>query len=178
MKTVAIFDHGFRLYADSAAHRTNQPVFLPGNPDDWTALICPAVKISRLGTHISPKFAQRYYDSVAAACLFVPSDKTEDPYRLDERYFAMDSAFATGLWTPIENHAAQMALSCGNESSNFTLDSLGVDTAISEMSQFMTLKMGDIFLFAAQPLGIKLKAEYRLLADIDGHTPGIDIKIK
>lgn len=53
------------LKGDSCLLNNSKPFFVP----DWTHDVrftpCAVLRMSRLGKHIAPKFAQRYYDAVA-----------------------------------------------------------------------------------------------------------------
>ena len=51
--------------------RNRQPWFVPDFGDNWQWSVALAVRISRLGKCIQPKFASRYYD--ARTLLWLPS---------------------------------------------------------------------------------------------------------
>lgn len=177
MKALCIANGKFRLYADSSVHRNNQPVFLPEIDGSWVACVCPAVKISRLGMHISEKFASRYYDSVSAACLFLPKDLSDKLIDMPERYFVMDSAFSTGEWTKIDSPDHQFIITCREAEMQFSASSLKVDRAIVEMSTFMTFKMGDMLIFADNPLIFDI-AEGEKISTLLNGSPCFEMKIK
>lgn len=174
MKALSIFPDKFRLYADSSAHRNYHPAFLPDTDGGWTALVCPYVRISRLGMNISQKFASRYYDSVGGACIFVPTTHKDDIASLDERYFAMDSAFTAGECiapTP------EITLSAFGRELPVDLTALGIDSTISGLSRYMTFRMGDILMFPTCSLSVPVIEGDHLTASISGLLC-IDIKIK
>lgn len=174
MKALCILPEGFRLYADSSAHRNNQPVFLPDTDGGWTAVICPYIRISRLGMNISEKFARRYYDAAGGACLFMPTAGADDPRTLDERFFAMDSAFTAGETADAGQISTLSAM--GRE---LTVDpeALCADRIIAGLSRNMTFKMGDLLIFSSHSIKIPVTEGDRITATIDGR-PCIDIKIK
>lgn len=174
MKALSIFPEKFRLYADSSAHRNFHPVFLPDTDGGWTAVVCPYVRISRLGMNISEKFAGRYYDSVGAACIFVPTTHRDDMAQLDERYFAMDSAFTAGdCIAP----STSVTLSAFGQEIPVDLAALGIDSTIAGLSRYMTFRMGDILMFPACSLSAPVVEGDHLTASISGLL-SIDIKIK
>lgn len=177
MKALAIFDNSFRLYADSSAHRTNRPLFLPETDGGLTAIVCPAVKISRLGMHISEKFARRYFDSLTLAAMMVPTASADSPEIIDERYYAMDSAFMTGQWHEIDDFDRQHIASAGDRELEFSATGLDIDKKLSELSRFMTLKMGDCLIFASKNIKIPLNIDGRVCVSLD-NKPCIDLKIK
>lgn len=177
MKALCIANGKFRLYADSSVHRNNQPVFLPEIDGSWSACICPVVKLSRLGTHISQKFASRYYDSISAACLFMPKDLSTQLTDMPERYFVMDSAFSTGEWLKIETPDKEFKLSCGENDIIFSCDSLDVDRTIVNLSSFLTFKIGDMLVLADNPIRLDI-AEGEKISALINNNPCLNIKIK
>lgn len=177
MKALCICDNRFRLYADSSVHRNNQPVFLPDIEGGWSVCICPAIRISRLGMHISEKFAPRYFDSVSVAALFVPAGFSDSPVDMPERFFVMDSAFATGEWLKAESPEQVFIISTNGVNAEFSAAKLNVAKTIAELSSFMTFKMGDILIYADKPFLFGIKEGDRVSAAING-TDCIDIKIK
>ena len=177
MKAICVGGDDFRLYADSAIHRNNQPVFLPDIDGGWSVCICPAVRLSRLGMHISRKFAARYYDSIGAACIFLPAGCGAKPLALSERFFAMDSAFAVGQWTSAGQADASHVIESGKFSITFSTEKLHVDATIASLSEFMTFKMGDLLLFVDQSLSYDITEGDDISVLFDS-MPCIDMKIK
>lgn len=174
MKALCILPDGFRLYADSSVHRNFQPVFLPDCEGGWTAAVCPYVRMSRLGMNISEKFAARYYDSVGGACLFMPSGGADNPLGLEERYFAMDSAFAAGNTVSPDSPAV---IASSDRQIVIDTAALGVDRTIAGLSRFMTFKTGDLLIFPAISIKTSITEGDRVTASING-SPCLDIKIK
>lgn len=108
------------IIPDSAIGRDSQPWFLPDFGSNWHGYEAVAVRISRLGKGILPKFADRYVD--AYTTLWVA--EADDCHGIDY----MDGRVMTGKWLPIE--------SC---------DSLQPLLAqLVEASKYATLKNGDI----------------------------------
>ncbi len=174
MKALCILPEGFRLYADSSAHRNNHPVFLPDTEGGWTAIVCPYARISRLGMNISEKFASRYYDSVGGACLFVPTRHADNLSAADECFFAMDSAFTAGETTdPLK----PSTLSAMGAQLKIDTAELGIDSVIARLSRHMTFRMGDLLIFAKHGIHSAITEGDRVTASLDGN-PCIDIKIK
>lgn len=176
MKALGIFGNDFRLYADSAVHRNHQPLFLPELSGGWKAVICPAIKISRLGTHLSHRFAGRYYDSVGVAAIFVPASVNQIP-TLDEKYFAMDSAYAVGEFIEIGSPQMPHTISFGDKSISFSIEDLKVDDCLCRLSEFMTLKMGDLLMFAHKSFETSLNINDTIDIDINS-TQSLYFKIK
>ena len=118
---------------DSALLKDSKPFFIPDfcqQVDYETELV---VRINRLGKNISERFAHRYYDAVTVGIDFTaPVDKFLDIQNIN---FHLD----------IDGKTVQQ----GN-----TRDMLfGVDRIIAYVSQFCTLKIGDL-LYTGTPVGV------------------------
>lgn len=151
------------LKADSSLLKDGRPLFLPdhlGRIDYETELV---VRICRLGKCIPERFAHRYYDAVTCGIDFTARDLQKRckeqglPWDLCKGF---DGAAAIGEWIPKERFMDVQAL-------NFHLDINGktvqegltsnmthsVDKVVSYISQYFTLKTGDI-LFTGTPAGV------------------------
>lgn len=175
MKTICIFKNGLRHFADSSAQRNRQPYFIPDEDSEWSAGICPAIKITRLGTHIAEKFAGRYYDKIATACIFMP-EGLQSGISADDHYYIRDSAFCIGDESELSSQDKVHKIKAGDLELNFSADSLNINRYISNISKFTTLKMGDVLIFADQMLKHRLIPDQRLEVTLD-KTLSIDLKI-
>lgn len=151
------------LKADSSLLINRKPFFLPdhlGQVDYETEIV---VRINRVGKTIAQKFAHRYYDAVTVGIDFTARDLQKKlraegkPWDLCKGF---DGAAAIGEWIPKEEFADVQNL-------NFHLDINGqtvqqgntsdmlfkIDEIISYVSQFYTLKTGDI-LYTGTPVGV------------------------
>ena len=149
--------------ADSSLLKDGKPFFVPdhlGRIDYETEMV---VRICRLGKSIPERFAHRYYDAVTVGIDFTARDLQrrlrEDgkPWDLCKGF---DGAAAIGEWVPKEKFIDIQAL-------HFSLDINGttvqegctsdmlfkVDRLISYISQFFTLKTGDM-LYTGTPSGV------------------------
>lgn len=149
--------------ADSALLKDKKPFFLPdelGRIDYETELV---VRICRLGKSIPQRFAHRYYDAVTVGIDFTARDlqrQLRDAGHPWELCKGFDGAAAIGEWIPVEKFRDIQAL-------HFHLDINGktvqegcssdmlfkVDELISYISQWFTLKTGDL-LYTGTPAGI------------------------
>ena len=148
---------------DSALLKDSTPFFIPDfckQVDYETELV---VRINRLGKNISERFASRYYDAVTVGIDFTARDlqrkfRTEGmPWELCKGF---DNSAAIGDWIPVNQFADIQDI-------NFHLDIDGktvqrgntrdmlfrVDQIIAYVSQFCTLKIGDL-LFTGTPVGV------------------------
>lgn len=148
--------------ADSALLKDGKPFFVPdhlGRVDYETEL---AVRICRLGKGIPERFAHRYYDAVTVGIDFTARDLQErlraagQPWELCKGF---DGAAAIGTWIDKDSIGDVQALDFHLEingttvQEGFTGDMIfGVDRIVSFISQFFTLKTGDI-VYTGTPAG-------------------------
>lgn len=148
--------------ADSALLRPGEPVFVPDNSGKWLTAVAPAVRIDRLGTSIRADHARRYYSSIAPFHLMWP-DGCDDVAGLPP--FALDRALAPGDFIALDELGESVDMTVlrspiGSDetsvySDRFDVDALGIDSAIEQLSRYMTFKTGDLLIFTdhALPLG-------------------------
>ena len=149
--------------ADSALLKDHKPFFIPdhmGRIDYETELV---VRISRLGKTIPQRFAHRYYDAVTVGIDFTARElqaklrEKGQPWDLCKGF---DGSAALGEWVSVEKFRDIQAI-------HFHLDINGntvqegctsemlykVDELIAYISQYFTLKTGDI-LYTGTPAGV------------------------
>jgi 2-keto-4-pentenoate hydratase/2-oxohepta-3-ene-1,7-dioic acid hydratase in catechol pathway len=148
---------------DTALLKDGKPFFIPdhlGRVDHEAEMV---VRICRLGKSISERFAHRYYDAVTVGIDFTARDLQSQlkakgrPWDLSKGF---DGSAAIGEWVDVQKFRDIQAI-------RFHLDINGktvqegctcdmmyrVDEIISYISQFFTLKTGDI-LFTGTPAGV------------------------
>ncbi len=157
---------------DSAILRANKPFFIPEFSEDIHFEAELLVKINRLGKHISPKFAHRYYDEIGLGVDFTARDLQEKlkaegkPWELAK---AFDGSAVIGEFIHkdalpdlknIDFHLDIDGETVQNgNSSDMIFD---IDYLISYLSRYFTLKIGDI-IFTGSPTGSgKLEVGNRL----------------
>ena len=159
---------------DSALLKDGKPFFIPDfskQIDYETELV---VRINRLGKNISERFAHRYYDAVTVGIDFTARD-LQNQYREKGLPWGLckgfDNSAAIGDWIPVDRFADVNRV-------NFHLDIDGktvqtgntddmlfkIDQIIAYVSQFCTLKIGDM-IFTGTPVGVGPVA-------IDNHLEG------
>ena len=149
--------------ADSALLKDGKPFFIPdfmGRIDYETEIV---VRICRLGKAIPQRFAHRYYDAVTVGIDFTARDLQKklraagQPWEICKGF---DGSAAIGEWVDVQKFHDIQAL-------HFHLDINGntvqegctsdmlftVDSIIAYISQFFTLKTGDI-LYTGTPVGV------------------------
>ena len=148
---------------DSAILRANKPFFIPEFSNEIhyeTELI---VKINRIGKHISPKFAHRYYDEIGFGIDFTARDlqrKLKSEGKPWEICKGFDGAAVIGDFIPktelgevqqirfhldVDGKIVQQ----GNSSDMI----FSIDAIIAYISQFFTLKIGDL-IYTGTPVGV------------------------
>ena len=148
---------------DTALLKDGKPFFIPdhlGRVDHEAEMV---VRICRLGKSISERFAHRQYDAVTVGIDFTARDLQSQlkakgrPWDLSKGF---DGSAAIGEWVDVQKFRDIQAI-------RFHLDINGktvqegctcdmmyrVDEIISYISQFFTLKTGDI-LFTGTPAGV------------------------
>ncbi len=165
--------------ADSALLTGGKPFFIPdftSRCDYETELV---VRICRLGRSISERFAHRYYDAVTVGIDFTARDMQQElrsqglPWDLCKGF---DGSAAVGRFVLKETleHSLQdlhFRLDINGETvqSGHTADMLHtVDHLVSYISQFFTLKMGDL-IFTGTPAGI---GPVHINDHLDGYLEG------
>jgi 2-keto-4-pentenoate hydratase/2-oxohepta-3-ene-1,7-dioic acid hydratase in catechol pathway len=149
--------------ADSALLKDRKPFFIP----DWSSRVDYetelVVRINHLGRSIPERFAHRYYDEVSVGIDFTARDMQKAlrekglPWDLCKGF---DGSAVVGEWLPlktigdVQNIHFHLDINGNTVQSGFTGDMVhGVDKLVSFISQFFTLKTGDI-IFTGTPVGV------------------------
>ena len=149
---------------DSAILKDGKPFFIPDFSNEIHYETELVVRINRLGENIAPRFANRYYDAVTVGIDFTARDlqrkfrEQGNPWELCKGF---DSSAAIGDFVPVDRykdirHLNFNLLIDGKEvQKGCTADMLfKVDDIIAYVSQFVTLKIGDL-LFTGTPAGLQ-----------------------
>lgn len=166
------------MKAESALLKNNKPFFVPdflGRIDLEGNMV---VRLSRLGKSIPERFAHRYYDAITLGVAFTARElllQSEASGLPVDMAVGLDGSAAIGEWVPIEQIGGADDLSFHLDidgemvQKGRTADMLfSVDKIISYISQFMTLKMGDVIFTGCPSLPIEAKPDQRLSGWIDG----------
>ncbi|MCD8288043.1 MAG: fumarylacetoacetate hydrolase family protein [Porphyromonadaceae bacterium] len=152
------------LKPDTAFLKNGRPFFLPSfskRIEYETELV---VRISRLGKNVTPRFAHRYYDAVTVGIDFTARDLQAQlraegsPWEISKGF---DGSAVVGDFVPLDEIDGNI------QSLDFSLRIDGqkvqqgntadmifpVDEIIAYISQFYTLRMGDL-LFTGTPEGV------------------------
>lgn len=148
---------------DSALLKDSKPFFIPDfskQIDYETELV---VRICRLGKNIAPRFAHRYYDAVTVGIDFTARDLQNrlraegKPWELCKGF---DNSAVVGDFVPVgrfkdvQNLDFQLTIDGNKVQEGNSRDMLfKIDDLIAYVSQFYTLKIGDL-LYTGTPVGV------------------------
>ena len=155
----------FFLKPDTALLRNNDPFYIPAFSQEVHYECELVVRINRVGKGIAERFAHRYYDQVGLGIDFTARDLQRQAIAEGlpwERCKAFDrSAALSPRFVPLQELGGDV------QSLHFTLEVNGqtrqrgdtsgmlfsVDRIIASVSQYMTLRMGDL-LYTGTPAGV------------------------
>ncbi|NOQ91341.1 MAG: 2-hydroxyhepta-2,4-diene-1,7-dioate isomerase [Flavobacteriaceae bacterium] len=164
------------LKPDSSIVLKNNPFIIPPFSNDVHYEVEVLVKINRLGKHIDEKFAYKYYDEIGLGIDFTARDlqnKLKEKGLPWEKAKAFDGSAVISKFLPKEefnlnelsfqlfknNHLVQ-----DGNSANMLWK---IDEIISYVSQYFTLKIGDV-IFTGTPAGVgKVNPNDVLIGKID-----------
>ncbi|AMC10434.1 2-hydroxyhepta-2,4-diene-1,7-dioate isomerase [Lutibacter profundi] len=175
------------LKPDSAILLKNQPFFIPPFSNDIHYEVEILVKINKVGKYIEEKFAHKYYDEIGLGIDFTARDIQADckekglPW---EKAKAFDGSAVIGKFLPKESlgdlnnltftlHKNEKLVQDGNTNAMLWK----IDELISYVSQFFTLKKGDV-LFTGTPAGVGKVSENDVLTGKIKDQKLFSIKIK
>lgn len=148
---------------DSAILLKNFPFVIPAFSDDIHYEVEVLVKINKLGKYIDPQFAHKYYDEVGLGIDFTARDiqqKCKEKGLPWEKAKAFDGSAVLGEFYPKSefediNNINFSMLKNGQmvQKGNSGEMLWKIDELISYVSQFFTLKIGDI-IFTGTPAGV------------------------
>lgn len=148
---------------DSAVLLKQHPFVIPEFSEDVHYEIEIIVKISKVGKYIEPKFAHKYYDEISVGIDFTARD-LQDKLKAKglpwEKAKAFDGSAVIGefvsknQFSSVENITFELTKNQETvQMSNSSLMLWKIDELISYVSQFFTLKIGDI-IFTGTPEGV------------------------
>lgn len=175
------------LKPDSAILPKNHPFYIPSFSDDIHYEVELLVRINRLGKHIAPKFAHKYYNEIGLGLDFTARDlqtKLKEKGLPWEKAKGFDGSAVISEFVPKSEFLDLKNISFSlikNETivqeGNTSQMLWKIDELIAYISTFMTLKIGDI-IFTGTPAGVgKVNPEDILIGKIEDKT-FFEIRIK
>ncbi|MBS7786273.1 fumarylacetoacetate hydrolase family protein [Flavobacterium sp. CYK-55] len=151
------------LKPDTAVLSRPQPFIIPDFSQDIHHEIELVVKINKMGKYIEPEFSYKYYDEITVGIDFTARDVQQ---RLKEKGLPWEKAKAFDGSAIIGDFISKKVFS-SLESINFELTNNGItvqkgnsslmlwkiDELISYVSQYFTLRTGDV-IFTGTPAGV------------------------
>lgn len=172
---------------DTALLLKGQPFFIPQFSEDVHYEVEVLVKINRIGKHIQPQFAPKYYDEIGLGIDFTARDLQAQlkakglPW---EKAKGFDGSAVIGQWInknelpPVDQLQFELIKNDTIvQQGNTALMLWKIDELIAYVSQFFTLKIGDV-LFTGTPAGVgPVAINDRLTGKLESHEL-FSIKIK
>ena len=175
------------LKPDTSLVLKNQPFFIPPFSNDVHYEVEILVRINRIGKHIQQKFAHKYYDAIGLGIDFTARDlqaKLKSKGLPWEKAKAFDGAAVVGDWVNKSElpHVDELQFEMTKngtivQQSSSALMLWKVDELIAYVSQFFTLKIGDI-IFTGTPAGVGPVAENDVLEGSLEDRQLFSIKVK
>ena len=178
----------FFMKPDSALLRNNEPFYIP----EWTREVHHEIelvlRINRLGKNIEERFAHRYYDEIGLGIDFTARDVQHE---LIAKGLPWEKAKAFDRAAVIGNRFIQKPDFPDQNNIQFRLDLNGktvqdgnsglmifsFDQIISHVSQYITLKIGDL-IYTGTPAGVGPVAGGDLLEGYLGEEKLLDFVVK
>jgi 2-keto-4-pentenoate hydratase/2-oxohepta-3-ene-1,7-dioic acid hydratase in catechol pathway len=175
------------LKPDTSILLKKQPFFIPDFSNDVHHEIEVLVKIDRIGKYIDPKFSHKYYTKIGLGIDFTARDlqaKLKQKGLPWEKAKSFDGAAVVGNWID-KNKFDSMDLLNFHLEKNQEKVQVGntanmlwkIDEIIAYVSQYFTLKIGDI-IFTGTPSGVGRVSENDILEGFLEDEKLFSIKVK
>lgn len=174
------------LKPDSAILAPNMPFFIPPFSNDIHHEVEILIKINRVGKHIETKFAHKYYGEIGLGIDFTARDvqrQCKEKGLPWEKAKGFDGSAVLGKFfnktefnlddLPFSLSKNEVVVQQGNTHKMLWK----IDELISYVSQYFTLKKGDI-IFTGTPAGVGKVEENDVLEGVLGDKPAFTVKIK
>ncbi len=174
------------LKPDSAILPSKMPFFIPPFSDDIHYEVELLVKIDRVGKHIDKKFSHKYYNEIGLGIDFTARDvqaQCKEKGLPWEKAKAFDGSAVVGQFYPKENFNLEEIHFQLTKNNTVVQDGTSaamlwkIDELIAYVSQYFTLKKGDL-IFTGTPAGVgKVVANDVLVGHLEGQK-AFEIKVK
>lgn len=177
----------FFMKPDTALLKDNAPFYYPSFSNEIHYELELVIKISKNGKTILPQFAYKYYDQISVGIDFTARDLQQQckekglPW---EKSKAFDQSAVIGRFINIADLQQKEKISFSLNINNTTVQQgisnqmlFSIDEIIAYVSQFITLKTGDL-IYSGTPAGVgPVKIGDRLQAKIENEIL-LDFEIK
>lgn len=166
------------MKSDTSILLKKQPFFIPDFSKEIHHEVEILVKINKLGKYIDQKFAHKYYNEISVGIDFTARDlqsKLKAKGLPWEKAKAFDGSAVVGKWISKDQFKNINDLNFKLEKDNEIVQQGNtkqmlwkIDELIAYVSQYFTLKIGDI-IFTGTPAGVaKVNADERLTGFLEG----------
>lgn len=172
---------------DSALSQPTQPFFIPDFSKDIHYEVEILVRINRIGKYIQTEFAHKYYDEIGLGIDFTARDLQKElkskglPW---EKAKGFDGSARIGKWFSkkdfVDINDIRFRLEKNNQvvQESTTAQMIwSIDALISHISEFFTLKIGDV-IFTGTPAGVGPVAAGDFLEGFIEGQQAFGVKIK
>lgn len=153
----------FFLKPDTAIVTRNRPFFYPEFSTEIHHEVEIVFRISKVGKYIQEKFAHTYYNEIAVGLDMTARDLQREAIKNGlpwEKTKGFDSSAPISSFVPVSDFSDIKNLDFSLKKNGETVQSgntrdmiFSIDRIIAHVSQFITLKMGDI-IFTGTPAGV------------------------
>ena len=174
------------LKPDSAILPRKNPFFIPPFSKDIHYEVEVLLKINKVGKHIDVKFAHKYYDEIGLGIDFTARDVQAECKEIGlpcEKAKAFDGSAVVGAFYPKEEfdianlkfqlYQNETIVQDGNTNAMLWK----IDELIAYVSQYFTLKKGDI-IFTGTPAGVGKVFENDVLKGVIAGKEAFTIRVK
>ncbi len=174
------------LKPDSAILPKKMPFFIPPFSNDIHFEVEVLVKINKVGKYIDTKFAHKYYDEIGLGIDFTARDIqaiSKEKGLPWEKAKAFDGSAVVGEFFPKEQFNLEQLQFQLKQNENLVQDGntkamlWKIDELIAYVSQFFTLKKGDL-IYTGTPAGVGKVAPNDILVGLLEGKEAFRIKIK
>ena len=175
------------LKPDTAILLKKQPFFIPDFSNNVQHEVEVLVKINRIGKYIAPKFSHKYYQEISLGIDFTARDLQQQlkekglPW---EKSKSFDGAAVVGKWIDksrfesVNNIEFTLQKNEAIVQNGNTANMLWkIDELIAYVSQYFTLKIGDI-IFTGTPSGVAKVVTNDILVGFLEDEKMFDIRVK
>jgi len=146
---------------DTALLKNEEPFYHPDFSNEIQHELELVIRIQKMGKKIQKQFAHLYYNEISVGLDFTARDKQNElkqkslPWELAK---AFDGSACIGKFIPFQNHANGIEFSLKKngelvQAGNSNLMLHSIDEIISFVSQYFTLKVGDL-IYTGTPAGV------------------------
>ena len=162
----------FLLKGDSALLVNKKPFFVPEKTICLAAHPCVVMRISKLGKNISPRFAYRYIDAIAAGLHLADEGMLALARKEGHSWtaaIAADGSLPVGAFLPLseDGYECNFRFFLEGEEKHIRLAELPIAEAVAAVSRVMTIRQGDMLFLTSRQAPFYPKMEQFITATIE-----------